>query len=51
MWFGIATLTVGLLLIGLADAIFLPVDEDVNGVISGKLCHYFSLYFFIPMSL
>ena len=37
MWFGIATLSVGLLLIGLADAIFLPVNEDVNGVISGLL--------------
>jgi len=35
MWLGITTLTFGLIIIGLADAIFIGVDEDVNGIISG----------------
>jgi len=37
MWIGIGTLTVGLVLIGVADAAFLGFDEDVNSIISGKL--------------
>jgi len=36
MWSGIGTLTFGLVLIGLADAVFLGHDEEVNGIISGE---------------
>ena len=39
MWLGIATLSVGLAIIGIADAVFNPEDTDVNGVISGQFCY------------
>jgi len=47
MWVGIGTLSVGLIIIGLADAIFLGVNEDVNGIISGLFCCDFSPFNYI----
>ena len=45
MWIGIGTLMLGLVLIGLADAVFLGVDEDVNGIISGKCYCAIAIYY------
>jgi len=45
MWIGIATLSIGLVIIGLADAIFIGIDADANGIISGQLSYLSSFSF------
>lgn len=37
MWTGIATLSFGLVIIGIADVVFNPIDVDANGIVSGDL--------------
>jgi len=36
MWVGIATLTVGLIVAGLAEALILGVSTDANGIVAGQ---------------
>jgi len=36
MWLGIWILMMGLVVIGVSDAIFIGIDKDANGIISGS---------------
>lgn len=37
MWIGIAAITVGMLIFGLADALFVSGSADANGVVAGEI--------------